>query len=161
MIDFKKLKAAAVGAGEKPSWLSILFDRSLKEAVLLDRASEFFEPQPVQLFANDADAKRINEKLASLYEKLGAAPRLFITRQGVKPSDTYDDFTWYSVQEMVSLFGRARMSVIKVHTKLLTCEILQGGKRVIKTPLSKKQLAAFIPIVTEEFGSLRKPLISG
>ena len=146
MINFEKLKAE-----REPSWLSILFDRSLKEAVLLDRVSEFFEPQPARLFEGDADAERINEKLASLYEKLGAVPKLLITKQGVKPSDTYDDFTWYSVQEMVSLFGRARMSVIKVHAKFLTSEILQGRKRLIKTPLTKKQLASFAPIVIEEF----------
>jgi hypothetical protein len=145
MINFTKLKAAAKKK-EQPSWLSIFFDRSMKEAVLLDKASEFFEPEPCRLFQNDEDGKRINEKLASLYAKLGGVPNLFITRKGVKPSDTYDDFTWYSVQEMVSLFNRARMSVMKVHAKFITYEILRGSKRVITTGLTKKQLAAFEPM---------------
>jgi len=146
VINLEKLKAA-----ESPRWIQILFDRSLKEAILLDRAAEFFEPQPVRLFASDADAKRVNEKLAGLYAKLGGVPNLFITRKGVKPSDTYDDFTWYSVQEMVSLFGRARTSVTKVHAKFFTHELLRGGKRLIETRWTKKQLAAFEPIVVEEF----------
>ena len=146
MINFEKLKEA-----DSPSWIQVLFDRSLKEAVLLDRAAEFFEPEPARLFKTDADSKRINEKLANLYAKLGGVPKLFITKEGVKPSDTYDDFTWYSVQEMVSLFNRARISVTKVHAKFLTCEILRGGKQLIKTRLTKKQLAAFEPIVIEEF----------
>jgi hypothetical protein len=150
MINLKKLKAASEGK-EQPSWFSIFFDRSLKEALLLDKASEFFEPEPCRLFQSEEDGKRVNEKLATLYAKLGGVPNLFITRKGVKPSDTYDDFSWYSVQEMVSLFDRARLSVSKVHAKFITYEILRGGKRVINTGLTKKQLTAFEPIVIEEF----------
>jgi hypothetical protein len=146
MINLDKLRTK-----EDSKWLDVLFDRSLKEAVLLDRAAEFFDPQPCGLFETKEAEKRVNEKLANLYTKLGAVPNLLITKVGVPPSDTYDDFTWYSVREMVSMFSRARTSVTKVHAKFFTYSVLRGGKQKVKTGWTKKQLAAFEPIVLDEF----------
>ena len=145
MINFKKLKS------EDNSWIQILFDRSVKEAILLHRAAEFFQPQPARLFEADADAKRINEKFAKRYSKLGGVPDVFIIADGAAPSGVYDDFTWYSVQEMVSLFKRARTSVTKVHAKFLTYWILRNAKEIVETGLDEKQLSALEPVILDEF----------
>jgi len=150
MINFKKLKAAAKVEGE-PSWLSILFDRSMKEPLLLEKASEFFEPQPCRLFGSDADQKRINEKLAKLYGKLGGVPDVLIMVKGSQPSGTYDDFTWYSVQEMISVFKRARSSLTKVHATFVTYWILHNGRKMIEGPMTDEHLTAFEPFILDDF----------
>lgn len=146
MINFTKL------ASDKDQvWFQTLFDRSIKESFLLHKASEFFDPPPCPLFVDDAAGKRINDKFSLLCRKLGDVPEVFLITDGASPKDKYDNLTSYAVTELVSLFHRARTSVVKAHSMFVAQWILLNAPKTIEGPLAAEQLAVIAPIVREEF----------
>jgi len=146
MINFEKLKE------ENAEWLfDLVFDRTLKESLLLHNFSQYLDPQPADLFDTEDRKTEINKKAKLLSVRLGGAPDHFIVKKGARITDKFDDFVWSTIDEMVALFGRSRNMVLRAHCTYMTRWILENAPKTIEKPFSDEKVPAFVAIVTEDF----------
>ncbi|MEN6624729.1 MAG: hypothetical protein ABFD69_00720 [Candidatus Sumerlaeia bacterium] len=145
MLGLKKLDSK-----EDWTWIEALIDRTMKESMLLEQASQYFEPKPASLFASKEVEDRINKNFNALNRQMGGAPDIFIISEGAKMDDVYDNFCWNAIIEMTSLFWRTRNNVIKTHAYFITRSITESPE-AIECELSQDVRAAMSFCAKEEF----------
>jgi hypothetical protein len=146
MIDLAKLQSE-----EELVWFQHLLDRAIKDPYLLHRGSKCFSPSPTSLFSDELTEKRINEKLNRLYLKLGGVPEKFLIEQGAQITDRFDEFVPCAINEMVSIFHRARTNVVKTHSVFVAYFIVTDAPSTLSSGLTQEQLVSLSPSIKEEF----------
>jgi hypothetical protein len=146
MIKLEKLESE-----EDWNWFKAVLDRSMKESIMLEKASKCFDPAPPSLFENGVAEESVKKKLASLYQKLGGVPDVFLIRKGARPTDRYDEFAWCAVNEMISLFQRARTGVVKTHSIFIAYSLISKAPSTFEASFTPEQLACLEPVVKEDF----------
>lgn len=88
------------------------------EVIVLARLEEFFSPKPAQLADSEESRKALQERVDKLSETLGGPPRLIIHCTN-EPKPHYDTYADAALDEALTLFHRARVSVTRAHMFLV------------------------------------------
>jgi len=146
MINFDKLKE-----GNAETLFNQVFDKTLKDSLMLAKFSRYLDPQPADLFDSEEQKAKVDKKANLLCLRLGGVPEHFIIKDGAHIKDKFDEFVWTTTEEIVALFDRSKKMVVRAHCTYVTRWLLENGPELMDKPFSDEKVAALLTVLTEDF----------
>jgi hypothetical protein len=123
--DFARDETASV-LGEAMAFAS-------NEILILASLEEIFSPKPARLADSEESRKALENRIQRVAQTLGGAPD-FIIQLANKPKAKYDTYANAALDEVLTMFNRARVSATRAHMFFMVSRMHQLTPDALKIP---------------------------
>lgn len=131
--------------------ISELLGVVLNEEVMILKMEKFLSPSPPQLANTKEESDLLNKDLQKLSKALGGTPQLMIISHSDNRIQKYDEYGSTALSEVLSLYDRARYSLVKTHLLMIAKWFLRDKPNIWEQPFKEEELKFFQAKLEQRF----------
>lgn len=123
----------------------------LNEEIMILKMEKFLSPRPPQLANTKEESDLLNKDLQKLSIALGGTPQLMMIYDNDNRTQKYDEYGSTALSEVLSLYNRARYSLVKTHLLMIAKWFLRDKPNVWEQPFEEEELKFFQAKLEQRF----------